>query len=190
MIYKQADVTKRDQIKHVLDFAVEIFGKIDVLYNNAGVMHLGNLSEQNYDAWQQMVDINIMGVLNGIGEVLPIMRKQNSGLIIATDSIAGHTVYPTYAVYNGTKFAVRAIMEELRKEERKNGIRSSIVSPGLVNTDLINTIDNQKLTNALNDGNKTIAIDPIDVANSILYIIDQPDHVTISEVIIRPSSDV
>ena len=141
-IYQATDVTNRDQMASLVQLALDHFGRVDVLYNNAGVMPQGNLSERDYDQWQKMLDINIMGVLNGIGAVLPTMQAQQDGLIISTDSVAGHVVYPASAVYNGTKYAVRAIMEGLRQEEKDNGIRSTIVSPGAVKTELVNTIGN------------------------------------------------
>ena len=122
-VYQVTDVTDRQQVRALIDLAVSKFGRVDVLYNNAGTMPQGNLSDREYDKWQMMLNVNIMGVLNGIGEVLPIMQKQHDGLIIATDSVAGHVVYPASAVYNGTKYAVRAIMEGLRQEEKEHGIR-------------------------------------------------------------------
>lgn len=144
-VYQVTDVTDRQQVRALIDLAVSKFGHVDVLYNNAGTMPQGNLSDREYDKWQMMLNVNIMGVLNGIGEVLPIMQKQHDGLIIATDSVAGHVVYPASAVYNGTKYAVRAIMEGLRQEEKEHGIRSTIVSPGAVRTELVNTIGNTQI---------------------------------------------
>lgn len=189
VFYKTADVRDRKQVKSVIELSMEKFGKVDVLYNNAGIMPQGNLANLDYEKWQDMLDINIMGVLNGIGAVLPVMKEQGEGLIIATDSVAGHVVYPGSAVYNGTKFAVRAIMEGLRQEEFDNGIKSTIISPGMVNTELFNTVGNDEIENSLRnisiqDGKSLSAMD---VANAVLYAIDQPKHVTISEVLIRPS---
>ena len=150
--------------------AMASFGRIDVLFNNAGIMPQGNLAELNYDSWQKMLDINIMGVLNGIGAVLPIMQKQQDGLIIATDSVAGHVIYPGSAVYNGTKFAVRAIMEGLRQEEREHGIRSTIVSPGMVSTELFETVGNAQLEAALKETSRVEgnSLTPEDVANAVV----------------------
>ncbi|MGR3741297.1 SDR family oxidoreductase [Companilactobacillus sp. DQM5] len=192
VLYKVTDVTKRTDIKALIDFAINKFGRVDVLYNNAGIMPQGNLSDREYDKWQQMLDVNIMGVLNGIGEVLPIMKEQQDGLIITTDSVAGHVIYPSSAVYNGTKYAVRAIMEGLRQEEKNNGIRSTIISPGAVRTELVNTIGNKNVLNSVKQlmeapEKSALAINPEDVANAVIYAIDQPKHVTVSEVLIRPS---
>lgn len=151
VFYQKADVTNRQQVKAVIDLALEKFGRIDVMYNNAGIMPQGNLSKLEYDSWQKMLDINIIGVLNGIGAVLPIMQKQKSGLIISTDSVAGHVVYPGSAVYNGTKYAVRAIMEGLRQEEQTNGIRSTIISPGMVASELFSTVGDKSTEASLRE---------------------------------------
>lgn len=188
----QADVTKREQVKKVISLAIEKFGRVDVLFNNAGIMPQGNLAKLEFCKWQEMLDINIMGVLNGIGAVLPMMQNQKNGLIITTDSVAGHVVYPGSAVYNGTKYAVRAIMEGLRQEELDNGIRSTIISPGMVSTDLFDTVGDPAIESSL----RTISekpgnsLSPEDVAQAVLYAIDQPESVTISEVLLRPSKQM
>ena len=191
--YKKTDVSKFDEVKALVDYALDTHGGIDVLYNNAGIMPQGYLREGNLKSYQEMIDINVMGVLNGITAVLPIMRKQKDGLIISTDSVAGHVVYPASAVYNGTKFMVRAIMEGLRQEERESGIRSTIVSPGAVSTELIGTVGNNDiekgLTELFNGSTESgLTLLPNDVANAVLYAINQPKHVTVSEVLIRPSN--
>ncbi len=124
------------------------------------------------------------------------MEQQKDGLIITTDSVAGHVVYPGSAVYNGTKYAVRAIMEGLRQEERDFGIRSTIISPGAVATELIQSVDNRVIEEALQDlydpknsgSMNSLAAD--DIANAVLYAIDQPKHVAISEVLIRPTGQI
>ncbi len=187
--YKVADVQQQKQVQAVVDLAIEKFGRIDVIYNNAGIMPQGYLAELDYDSWKNMLDINIMGVLHGIGAALPIMKKQGSGLIMATDSVAGHVVYPGSAVYNSTKYAVRAIMEGLRQEERENGIRSTIISPGLVDTELVHTVGSKELEEALSAAAKQegVGLKPKDVANAVAYAIEQPEGVVVSEVLIRPS---
>ncbi|ARN90112.1 SDR family oxidoreductase [Levilactobacillus brevis] len=191
-VYQVTDVTQRAQVHELLQLALTRFGHIDVLYNNAGTMPQGNLSDREYDKWQMMLNVNIMGVLNGIGEILPIMQRQRDGLIITTDSVAGHVVYPASAVYNGTKYAVRAIMEGLRQEEKQNGIRSTIISPGAVRTELVNTIGNATIEANIkqlmdSDGDRMLSLDPEDIANAVLFAIDQPKHVAISEVMVRPT---
>lgn len=194
--YKVTDVASKEDVKKLIDFAMTKYGRVDVLYNNAGIMPRENLSDAKYENWENEIQINIMGVLHGIGAVLPIMKKQNDGLIITTDSVAGHVVYPESAVYNGTKFAVRAIMEGLRQEERLHGIRSSIVSPGAVNSELNSTLDNPELEKEMAkmfagsnpEDLRMNVLDPEDIANAVAYIIDQPKHVTISDMIVRPTA--
>lgn len=194
--YQVTDVSKYQDVEQLVTFAYEKYGRVDVLYNNAGVMPQGLLREGKLKSYQKMLDINVMGVLHGITAVLPIMEQQKDGLIITTDSVAGHVVYPGSAVYNGTKYAVRAIMEGLHQEERDFGIRSTIISPGAVATELIQSVDNRVIEEALQDlydpknssSMNSLAAD--DIANAVLYAIDQPKHVAISEVLIRPTGQI
>lgn len=181
-----ADVTNYEEMQAVIDFTSDKFGRIDVLYNNAGIMPVNPLIKGQRQEWQQILDVNIMGVLNGISAVLPIMVKQKSGHIIATDSVAGHVVVPNLAVYNGSKFAVRAIMEGLRQEQRVNGIKTSIVSPGAVQTELFNSInDPQNRKNEI-EIEKSIGLDPRQIARAVAYAIDTPADTDVNEIIIRP----
>ncbi|HBK5297826.1 TPA: SDR family NAD(P)-dependent oxidoreductase, partial [Enterococcus faecium] len=138
--------------------------------------------------WQNMLDINIMGVLNGISAVLPIMEKQKSGHIISTDSVAGHVVYPDSAVYCGTKFAVRAIMEGLRQEQRQNNIKSTIISPGAVQTELYQTISDKKAALELHEAQKEWGLTSEDIASAVAFAIETPDRMSVSNMIIRPTT--
>lgn len=190
MKYLAADVSKYEDVQKVIDLAMSTYGRVDVIINNAGVMPTANLIEARRDEWREMLDINIMGVLNGIAAALPIMRKQKSGHIISTDSVAGHVVYPGSAVYCGTKFAVRAIMEGLRQEERENNIKSTIISPGAVRTDLYKTISDKSVGEALHESQKEVGLDSDDVAEAVVYAIETPGQVSVSEVIIRPTKQV
>lgn len=188
--YMAADVSKYEDVEKVVKLAVDTYGRVDVIFNNAGIMPTGNLIEAHREEWKKMLDINIMGVLNGISAVLPIMQKQQSGHIIATDSVAGHVVYPGSAVYCGTKFAVRAIMEGLRQEERVNNIKSTIVSPGSVNTDLYKTISDKTAQEALFKLQGEIGMSPEDIAEAVVYVIETPPNVSVSNIIIRPTKQV
>ncbi|MEC0180793.1 SDR family oxidoreductase [Paenibacillus peoriae] len=190
--YVVADVTKKEEVQAVVDLAVKKYGRVDVLYNNAGIMPTASLSEARFDEWRQVLDLNIMGVLNGIAAVLPIMKKQQSGQIIATDSILGHVVTPGYAVYCGTKFAVRAIMEGIRQEERENNVRSTIISPGMVDTELYTTVNDPATRDWLKENAKIpgVGLKPSDVADAIAYAISTPDTVAVSEIMIRPTKQV
>lgn len=187
IVFRAADVSRFEQVQAVVDLAMEAYGRVDVLYNNAGIMPTANLSETRRDEWQQMLDINIMGVLNGIAAVLPIMREQKSGHIIATDSVAGHVVYPGSAVYCATKFAVRAIMEGLRQEERVNNIKSTIISPGAVLTELYKTINDKEESEAIYRMQKEIGLTAEDIAEAVAFVIDTPDRMSVSDMIIRPT---
>lgn len=187
IVFRAADVSRFEQVQAVVDLAMEAYGRVDVLYNNAGIMPTANLSETRRDEWQQMLDINIMGVLNGIAAVLPIMREQKSGHIIATDSVAGHVVYPGSAVYCATKFAVRAIMEGLRQEERVNNIKSTIISPGAVLTELYKTINDKEESEAIYRMQKEIGLTAEDIADAVAFVIDTPDRMSVSDMIIRPT---
>lgn len=194
--YQVTDVAKAEDVQALIELAVKKYGRLDVLYNNAGIMPREKLADAKYDNWEKEIEINIMGVLHGIGAALPIMQKQNDGLIITTDSVAGHVVYPESAVYNGTKYAVRAIMEGLRQEERLHGIRSTIVSPGAVGTELNKTIDNPEMQaeidkvfkNSTSEQRRMNTLDPEDIANAVAYVVAQPKHVAISDMLIRPTA--
>lgn len=188
--YLKADVTNYEEVKRVIDYAMEKYGRIDVVFNNAGIMPTGELIEARRDEWKQMLDINIMGVLNAIAAVLPIMEMQKSGHIITTDSVAGHVVYPGSAVYCGTKFALRAIMEGLRQEERENNIKSTLISPGAVRTELYKTVQDKAASEALFKLQAEAGLDSEDVAEAVVYAIETPAHLSVSEVILRPTIQV
>ncbi|RXN54101.1 SDR family oxidoreductase [Enterococcus faecalis] len=187
ILVQQADVTKEEEVQRVIKLTMEKYGRIDVLFNNAGVMPTAPLIEAPKGEWRQMLDINIMGVLNGIAAVLPIMVEQKSGQIIATDSVAGHVVYPDSAVYCGTKFAVRAIMEGLRQEQRNN-IKSTIISPGAVQTELYQTISNRVVAETLHLEQLSWVLKAEDIAQAVVFAIDTPDRMSISEMVVRPTT--
>lgn len=186
--YLSADVTNMEDVQKVADFALEKYGRIDVLYNNAGIMPTGPLVEARRDEWQQMIDINIMGVLNGIAAVLPTMVAQKSGHIIATDSVAGYVVIPNSAVYCGTKFAVRAIMEGVRQEQRLNNIKSTIISPGAVATELYTTISDKEVAQKLHEDQVANGLTAEDVASAVVFAIDTPERMSVSDMIVRPTT--
>jgi NADP-dependent 3-hydroxy acid dehydrogenase YdfG len=185
-IYKVTDVTSNEQMEELAEYALKEFGKIDVMVNNAGLMPLSPLHEKKINEWDTMIDVNIKGVLYGIGAVLPSMRERKEGHIINVSSVAGHAVMAASAVYSGTKFAVRAISEGLRKEEYGNNIRTTIISPGVVATDLPETISGTELKSAI-DYFYNIAIPAESIARAIVFAIEQPSDVAINEMIIRPT---
>ncbi|MYV04675.1 MULTISPECIES: SDR family oxidoreductase [Furfurilactobacillus] len=185
--YKTVDVTDKNSVADFVKAAHDKYGKIDVMYNNAGVMPNSALRDLKVEDWEQAFQINVMGVLYGIAAALPIMKEQGFGHFIATDSNAGHVINPNAAIYSGTKFALRAIMDALRQEEGPNMIRSTIVSPGNVNTSLWKTVGDPELQKKARAREEEIGLDPEDLANAVLYAIDQPENVGIDEILLRPT---
>lgn len=186
IITLQADVTDFDSVQAAIDEVLRAFGRIDVMHNNAGIMPINPLSALRRDEWADTLNVNVMGVLNGIAAVLPTMIEQKSGHILATDSVLGHVVVPNLAVYNGTKFAIRAIMEGLRQEQHGNSIRTSIVSPGVVRTEIHNSTSNTTARQEQIENEEAIGLDPEQVARAIVFAIDAPADVDVSEIILRP----
>ncbi|MDH7795037.1 MULTISPECIES: SDR family oxidoreductase [unclassified Beijerinckia] len=179
------DVTDRVSMGDFAQAALDLWNRIDVLVNNAGVMPLSPLSAGKLDEWERMVDVNIKGVLWGIGAVLPVMERQGSGQIINIGSIGALQVVPTAAVYCATKFAVRAISEGLRQESTK--IRVTCVNPGVVESDLASTITHAE-TIAVMDEYRAIALQPNDIARAVRQVIEAPDSVNTTEITIRPTA--
>jgi NADP-dependent 3-hydroxy acid dehydrogenase YdfG len=180
--FRKLDVTNRDDVNAFVNFAREKFGRVDVIFNNAGVMPASPMNALKIDEWDNIVDINIKGVLNGIAAVLPIMEAQGSGHIISTASTGAHAVGGQFAVYCASKYAVRAIMEGLRQE--MSTIRVTTISPGVTESELGHDISVEataKNVKAL----RSIALDANAVANAIQYVISQPADVDVNEMIIR-----
>jgi NADP-dependent 3-hydroxy acid dehydrogenase YdfG len=184
--FRVTDVTKRDQVNALAEQTVKEFGQIDVIINNAGLMPISRLAELKVDEWDRMIDVNIKGVLNGIAAVLPGMLARKSGHIINISSVAGHKVMAAGAVYCGTKFAVRAISEGLRMEVGKD-IRSTIISPGAVMTELPNTISNPDVQKLVDGVYQAQAIDPSSIAGAIVFAMEQPEDVDVNEIVVRPT---
>jgi NADP-dependent 3-hydroxy acid dehydrogenase YdfG len=182
------DVTQREQVKGLVDAAVERFGRIDVLLNNAGIMPLSLVESLHVDEWDKMIDVNIKGVLNGIAAVLPYMKEQKSGQIINTSSVAGHKVFSGSAVYSATKFAVRALTEGLRMEVKPYNIRTTIVCPGAVKTELLEHITDAGVRQANEDYVGAVGISPDSFSRVVAFAISQPEDVDINEIIFRPTS--
>ena len=182
---RMLDVTDRQSMAAFAQAAVEKWGRIDVLVNNAGVMPLSPLAAVKLDEWERMVDVNIKGVLWGIGAVLPVMEAQRSGQIINIASIGALSVVPTAAVYCATKFAVRAISDGLRQES--SHIRVTCVNPGVVESELASTITHEE-TIAVMDAYRAIALQPADIARAVRQVIEAPQGVDTTEITIRPTA--
>jgi NADP-dependent 3-hydroxy acid dehydrogenase YdfG len=179
------DVTDRASVADFAQAALDLWGRIDVLVNNAGVMPLSPLSAGKPDEWERMIDVNIKGVLWGIGAVLPVMERQGSGQIINIGSIGALQVVPTAAVYCATKFAVRALSEGLRQESTK--IRVTCVNPGVVESDLASTITHEE-TMTVMDEYRAIALQPADIAVAVRQVVEAPDSVNTTDITIRPTA--
>jgi NADP-dependent 3-hydroxy acid dehydrogenase YdfG len=180
------DVTSREQVQALIDTAVRIYGRVDVLINNAGLMSIAPMDEIKVDEWDRMIDINVKGVLYGIAAALPQFRKQNSGHFINVASVAGVKVFsPGGTVYSGTKFAVRAISEGLRHEVG-GSIRTTTIEPGAVDTELKHGSSHQQSAQFVTEFYK-LAIPADSVARAIAYAIEQPADVDINEIVLRPT---
>jgi NADP-dependent 3-hydroxy acid dehydrogenase YdfG len=182
------DVTKAESLKEFVDFAIARFGRVDVLINNAGVMPLSKLEALKINEWNQMIDVNIRGVLHGIAAALPVMQQQRSGQIINMASIGAYTVSPTAAVYCATKFAAAAISEGLRQEVGAD-IRVTVVSPGVVESELAESISDPTGREEMR-AFRQISIKPDAIARAILFAIEQPADVDVSEIIVRPTASM
>lgn len=177
------DVTSRAGMEGFVSAALEAFGRIDVMINNAGVMPLSPMSSLKVDEWDWMIDVNIRGVLYGIAAVLPVMNGQGFGQIINISSIGGLSVAPTAAVYCATKYAVRAISDGLRQESDR--IRVTCVYPGVVESELAETITDTAAAAFMADYRK-IALQPDAIARAVRHVIEQPEDVDTSEIVVRP----
>jgi len=181
------DVTNRQQVKKLVDAAVQQFGRIDVMLNNAGLMQQSRLDRFKVDEWDNMIDINIKGVLYGIAAALPHMERQKSGQIINVSSVAGHKVTPTGTVYCATKHAVRVISEGLRQEVKPYNIRTTIISPGAVATELPSHITDEESAAGIQKFYEGYAISADSFARAVVYAMSQPDDVDINEILFRPT---
>lgn len=184
----ETDVTQCDQVKHLVNAAVEKYGRIDVMLNNAGLMQQSPLEFLKVDEWDTMIDINIKGVLYGIAAALPHMTKQKAGHIINVSSVAGHRVMPLGAVYCATKHAVLALSEGLRMEVKPYNIRTTVISPGAVDTELPSHITDHESAVGILKFYEGCAIPADSFARAVVYAMSQPDDVDINEILFRPTS--
>lgn len=187
--YRVTDVTKPADNEQLVQLAKDTFGQVDVIFLNAGLMPNSPLSELKTDEWNQMVDVNIKGVLNGIAAVLPTFKDQKSGHVITTSSVAGLKAYPGGAVYGATKWAVRDLMEVLRMESAQEGshIRTATIYPAAIKTELLNTITDKASKEGMAQAYDTYQIGPESVANIVAFAIDQPAGTNISEFTVGPT---
>jgi NADP-dependent 3-hydroxy acid dehydrogenase YdfG len=183
----QTNVNNFDLVKRLVDRAVQIHGCIDVIINNAGLMPHSPLERVKVEDWDRTIDVNLKGVLYGIGAALPYMKEQKSGHIINVSSVAGHKVRPGSAVYAATKTAVRVISEGLRQEVKPYNIRTTIISPGAVATELPSSITEPDVAAGITQFYEQFAIPAESFANMVAFAMTQPEDVDVNEILFRPT---
>ena len=184
---RATDVTDAGQVQRLVDAAVERYGRLDVMINNAGLMPQSLLEARKIDEWDRMIDVNIKGVLYGIAAALPHMQRQKGGHIVNVSSVAGHRVGPGSAVYAATKFAVRALSEGLRQEVKPHNIRTTVISPGAVATELPNTITDPDVAATVDKLYEDVAVPADSFARAVVFALSQPEEVDINEILFRPT---
>lgn len=182
----QTDVTRSEEVKRLVQTALEKYGRVDVMINNAGLMPHSPLERLKVSDWDRMIDVNIKGVLYGIAAVLPHMRAQKSGHIINVSSVAGHKVRPGTAVYAATKHAVLALSEGLRQEVKPYNIRTTVISPGALATELPDSVTEADIADNVRKIYE-IAIPPAAFARAVVFAMSQPDEVDVNEILFRPT---
>ena len=181
------DVTHCDQVERLVDAGAQTYGRIDVMINNAGLMPQAPLDRLKIDEWERMIDVNIKGVLYGIAAALPHMKRQKAGHFINVSSVAGHKVGQGFAVYAATKYAVRALSEGLRQEVKPYNIRTTVISPGAVATELPNTATDPDSADRVRKFYADVAIPADSFARAAAFAIGQPEEVDINEILFRPT---
>ncbi|WP_434328852.1 SDR family oxidoreductase [Mycoplasma capricolum subsp. capricolum] len=190
-ITARVDVTNFDELNSAIKQAEKTYGPVDLMINNAGIMILEKYKDQSIEDKYKMMDVNVKGVINGMDAVLPSMLKQNHGTIVNISSVAGRYTYDDHSIYNGSKFAVNAITEQLRKELSNTNIRFTLIEPAIVNTNLLNSTKNQQIHN---DYQKSIdeingGLKPEQIAQTIYYIYSLPQDVMIPELMISHTNE-
>ncbi len=189
-VYQVMDVVNPADNAAIVKLAKETFGRIDVIFLNAGIMPNSPLSALKTDEWHQTVDVNIKGVLNGVAAALPTFIRQKSGHVIATSSVAGLKAYPGGAIYGGTKWFVRDFMEVLRMESAQEGtnIRTATIYPAAINTELLDRITDPGVAEKMTALYQQYGISPDRVANVVAFAIDQPEDTNVSEFTVGPTT--
>ena len=183
----ETDVTNLEQVTHLVDHAVAIHGRIDVILNNAGLMPHSLLERGKVEDWDRMIDVNLKGTLYGIGAALPHMIRQKSGHIINVSSVAGHKVRQSTAVYAATKTAVRVISEGLRMEMVPHNVRVTVISPGAVQSELADSITEPEIAQNMHAFYEANAIPASSFADMVAFAIGQPENVAVNEILFRPT---
>ncbi|NDB33306.1 MAG: SDR family oxidoreductase [Nitrososphaeria archaeon] len=186
---QKLDVTKKAECDSFVDAVVKKWGTVDILVNNAGLMPLSFFKNLKVSEWDQMIDVNIKGVLYCTGAVIPHLVAKKSGHIVNLSSVAGRIVFPAGSVYCATKHAVAAFSEGLRQEfSVRYGIRVTSIEPGVVATELNDTITDESLKGFVEAAAKMVALQAQDIANAIVFAVDSPQHMNVNEILIRPTT--
>ncbi len=181
------DVIQVDQVKRLVDAAVQTYGRIDVMINNAGLMPHSPLERLKIDDWNRTIDVNLKGVLYGIAAALPYMKQQKSGHIINVSSVAGHKVRPGSAVYAATKTAVLIITEGLRQEVKPYNIRTTVISPGAIATELPDSITEPDIAENVRTFVQEVALPAESFARAVAFAMSQPEDMDVNEILFRPT---
>lgn len=186
---EKVDVTDKASFEAAIEKAEVLYGPVDALVNNAGVMLLGQIDTQEASEWKRMFDVNVIGLLNGMQSVLAPMKARNSGTIINISSIAGKKTFPDHAAYCGTKFAVHAISENVREEVASSNVRVTTIAPGAVETELLSHTTSQDIKDGYDawkvDMGGVLAAD--DIARAVLFAYQQPQGVCVREIALAPT---
>lgn len=189
-ISRQCDVTKRDQVDAVVAAAMDTFGRVDALVNNAGVMPISHMDALDVDGWDRMIDVNIKGVLYFVAAALPHMLERKRGHIVNVSSVAGRRVIPGGTVYCATKHAVHAISEGLRAELASRDIRVTTIAPGFVTTELQGHVTDERILKRWKEASQKTDLEPLrsaDIAEAICFALGAPAHVSYNEILVRPT---
>jgi NADP-dependent 3-hydroxy acid dehydrogenase YdfG len=186
-IHMPLDVKNRQDLVRFVQFALDHFGQLDVLVNNAGIGPISPLDELRVEDWDDMIDVNFRGVLYGIAAALPVFRRQQFGHFVNTLSTAGLQTVPTMAVYAATKNAVRTVADALRQEAGPL-LRVTSISPGFIKTNFSDSMTNQEIKAQMSSRAEQIAITPDAIARAIAFAIDQPAEVDVNDIVIRPTA--
>ncbi len=189
VFFQKLDVTNRSECEQFAKAVLDKWGSIDILVNNAGLMPLSLFKNLKVEEWDRMVDVNIKGVFYSTGAVISHMKEKKSGHIVNLSSVAGRVVFAGGSVYCATKFAIAAFSEGLRQEfSARSNIRVTSIEPGVVATELNNTITDESLQGFVENAKKMESLQADDIANAILYAVDSPYHVNVNEILIRPTT--
>jgi NADP-dependent 3-hydroxy acid dehydrogenase YdfG len=188
VMIQKLDVTKKSDCDSFVDAVIKKWGTVDILVNNAGLMPLSFFKNLKVDEWDQMIDVNIKGVLYCTAAAIPHMIAKKSGHIVNISSVAGRIVFPAGSVYCATKHAVAAFSEGIRQElSQRANIRVTCIEPGVVATELLNTITDKSLEKFVKASKQMDALQAEDIANAILFAVNSPAHMNVNEILIRPT---